>query len=344
MERVVAVLPHLEKRLPVPAGGPAPLVVRGRVATNPHRPDPSGPVPFERIVGEAASAEQVLPAVTSATSIRLSKFSSGAGIRARILYHGPDGFLSAKVAVGTRQGQAAVWSAVRARRAMGQDGGMPALPLITWGRRRRFAYLMEPFVFGHHPTSVEERIDVGCRLIDRLVAWYDSSPIEHVVPAAHPRTDLRLGELTQLLDWSPEWLPAGELLAIAAEVIPTTATMPTGWTHGDLVFSNIIATPTGSIVLVDWEHAARRPVASDLAKLAGSMAGHTGLAEVLSRAAASLEVPRGLTVRQQLMRCYLQELSWWEPKRRRAEDAGRDKGFDRWVRRRLDLLTHLAGG
>ncbi len=119
--------------------------------------------------------------------------------------------------------------------------------------------------------------------------------------------------------------------------------MPTGWTHGDLVFSNIIATPTGSIVPVDWEHAARRPLASDLAKLAGSMSGYSGLAEVLSRAAASLEIPGGLALRQQLMRCYLQELSWWEPKRRRADDAGRDQGFDTWASRRLDLLTHLAG-
>ncbi len=127
----MVVLPDLEKRLPVVPGRPARLVVRGRVATNPHGPYPDGPVPFEQIVGEAAGVEEVLHAITSATSIRLSKFSSGAGIRARILYHGSDGFLSAKVAVGTRQGQAPVWSAVRARRAMGQDGGMPALPMVA---------------------------------------------------------------------------------------------------------------------------------------------------------------------------------------------------------------------
>lgn len=44
---------------------------------------------------------------------------------------------------------------------------------------------------------------------------------------------------------------------------------------------------------------------------------------------------------EQLTRYYLQEISWWEPKFRRAQQSGRMLYFDSWVRRRMELLGRL---
>ncbi len=343
MEGVLAVLPTIEARSPVPTGGPTRLEVRGRLATNPQRPGPTGPVPFEEIVGEPMAAARMVDAASSATSIRLSKFSSGSAIRARVVYDTPPGFLSMKLVVGERSEQAPVRAAVGVRRAMGALSPLPAPPLIAWGQRRRFAYLLEPLVPGSHPRSVEHRVEVGRGLSDRLITGYDSGAVEQRVPPAHPEAGTHLGDLIGRLGWSPEWPPASEVLGIAAELIPTSRTVPTGWTHGDLVFSNIIANPPGPIIVIDWEYAAIRPVAADLGKLAGSMPGHTGVDAVLERGerSASFSAPGGLTLREQLMRVYLQELSWWEPKRQRAVASGRLDAFDIWARRRMQLLTRV---
>lgn len=54
--------------------------------------------------------------------------------------------------------------------------------------------------------------------------------------------------------------------AVVAELIAADRRVRMSWAHGDLVASNVMATPDGAKI-IDWEHARERPVMHDAAKL-----------------------------------------------------------------------------
>ena len=339
---VLEVLPQIEKRSRIlPVGGPVSLDVTNREAINPKRPIAPWSIPGEAAhpnVGQGSYAEE---AVTSAALIRISKFSTPSCVRATALYWESTPAVSVRVVIGQGCKQLAVRPAIKARSVLGDSTMLHAPALFDHGSGRRFAFLVEQLVFGDHPRSVSEKLAAGSEVIDRLMSAHSTIGVKHRIPLAHPDTRQRLQALFENVLPSPGLPRLDEILDAAGKLVETRSTVPTGWIHGDLVFSNLIADPFGHLHLIDWEHAAVRPVIADLAKLAAAMPGPDGVAQVLDQG-SSLEAPvGGLSIRDQLARFYLQEISWWERKHQRAIEAHRLEAFESWANRRFGLLGPL---
>nr|WP_245597266.1 phosphotransferase [Jiangella gansuensis] len=134
------------------------------------------------------------------------------------------------------------------------------------------------------------------------------------------------------------------MLAQAARLLADGATVPVGWCHGDLGFSNVIVGDAGTPTLVDWEHAARLPLAGDLAKVAVMSPDQDAVVRQISAEAGLDDVGERAgrrSVADQLALVVLRELSWWERRRATAAASGRLAPFERGVRRRLALLDRL---
>jgi hypothetical protein len=343
MRRVLAVLPEIERRSPhLSLAVRATFDVSERGASNPNASPPDLPIPSDSIRPLTERPIGWEETTSGASLVRLSKFSRPGEIRATAFYWDVTPAVVVRLLIGSQR-RVSHRRSSRGREVLGAPTLMRAPRVLDHGRSGPVHHLVEPLIFGRHPRLSAEKLEVGSRVIDRLVDTWQTVGLRARRDRVHPKTPQRLRSLvaSDLLGAQPVIGP--EVLDLAERLTGSRRSAPTGWTHGDVVFSNLIVDFDGAVHLIDWEHAGVRPVIGDLAKIAAAMPGLTGLEAALDPGvAARLELPGpGMSVREQLTSYYLQELSWWEPKYRRARDADRLATFRAWAERRVELLGIL---
>lgn len=314
------------------------------VDAGPHTAEMRRQTPSDETVGPRDGSPRPMKAATSANVVRLSKFSAADCVRARSFYFDIDVPLSMKLVVADRARQGPIISEIEARSALGGSTGVPAPPLLEWGGGRRHAYLVEPVVFGRHPQTHPERQQAAATLLPALLSAHRKAGVSDDTPTFHADTLSRLERLFRHLVWNDSWTHPERLLAVARELVTSQATLPVGWCHGDLVFSNIIVARSGELRVIDFEHAKVMPIATDLGTLIAASPDPYALVDLVEAAATPGDVgsrPGRHTVRDQLAVTYLRELSWWEPKQRRATATGRTANFISWATRRIELVGSL---
>ena len=337
-------LARIERKSPtLPVGLPTVMEVTGRQAVNPAIPPPELPIPDEGAGRGDREVTGTEPSTTAAGLVRLAKFSTPTQTRATAFYWRLDHPVVVRVTIARPGRQPRRRAALTARARIGLPHLMRAPELLDHGRTLQAAYVVEQLVFGAHPRSVPDKQQLGEEVIDTLFETFGQIDLRAASEKTHPATEERLGRLLRLVPFVEGWPTESDLLSAVARLVDAKRPLPTGWTHGDVVFSNLIRDPHGVVYLIDWENAGVRPVVADLAKVAAAMPGTSGLERVLAREPGSaLEAAQGgMMLAEQLTRYYLQELSWWEPKYRRAQQTDRMPTFEAWVRRRMELTAIL---
>lgn len=206
-------------------------------------------------------------------------------------------------------------------------------------RGRGTRWMLEELVVGAHPASASAVTALAPCLLARLGRWYAMAGV--TTRLLHTQLDRRTLER-----WCAAVAAVPALRAVDVRVRELLAADPgvdVGLAHGDLVASNVLVREDGAPVLVDWEHAGRRPLADDVAKVvlqasdpwAALDASRANLGHLVGRRrdAAPLEVQIALT--------HVRMFSWYEHRRAKAEAVGRIESFERDVARRSDQLRKL---
>lgn len=290
-------------------------------------------VPVDPSAAPVGSPGEAADRRTTASLVRFSKFSNDGCVRVRAFYLDHDPPLTVKLVIGSRRRQAPVVRDAKARSRPERWEHLAIPRLVESGRGRGFAYFVEELVNGRHASDRAERQRVAEFLVGSVVAARPS-------PAAmrlhvHRRTVRRLGELFESAG-SPPDLPVSDLLDVARRI--RSCRLPGGWCHGDLVPSNVVI-GDDALHVIDFEHAARMPIACDLAK---AIAKAPDWRPLLQGVVA--EDPLGvdeIDTRTQLAMVYLRELSWWQHREARAAAAGRLANHRAWMDRSFELLSEL---
>jgi hypothetical protein len=274
------------------------------------------------------------------------KFSRGKGVKVRS-YVVVDGQLAT---LKVWQGFDAAVTGARERKVRARIAGIDAYrtpPILRQGEHDGVDYLLEPAVFGRHPSGDAQRlaaaVDLGGSLADAYVAaGLDDRRLSEIV---HPefRARLEAAFADPGLVWDPAWGARAATTTRLFRLVDRDRSLPGAITHGDLVASNVIRDEQGRHHLVDWEHGRRQPVAFDLVKLMLSSGDWERALRALAPAAARFD---GRGVRRyrwhhQLALGLAQFVSWSAAGRRKAAAAGRLQRFDVEQRQRLSALSTL---
>ncbi len=302
------------------------------IPTDSSRRKPSGP-------------SRLLEATTAASMVRLSKFSREGEVRVRAFYPDTDPPLSVKLIIAHRERQDPILMDVAARTALGGTGHLPVPPLLDSGSNRRYAYLVEPVVFGNHPTTRAEKHTAAQTILPAFLAAHRSAGVTDRPAELHTETMARLERLFAHVHWRRRrWSGVVEVTRQVDELLHADLTVPHGWSHGDLVFSNIIVDDTGAPTVIDWEHAGIDMLAADLVKLFVASFAPLEMTERLDAVATADDIgekPGRHPLRHQLAVACLRDLSWWEGKLQRATLAGRSRNLELTIARRVDFAIQL---
>jgi hypothetical protein len=278
--------------------------------------------------------------------VRLGKFSRGQAVKVRS-YVLLDGQLAT---LKLWQGFDAAVTGARERKVRALIAGIDAYrtpPILRHGEHEGVDYLLEPAVFGRHPSGDVQRlaavVDLGRSLADAYVAVGidDRRLSESVHPEFRARLEAAFSDPE--LVWDPAWGAKAATVTRLLRLVERDRSLPGAITHGDLVASNVIRDPDGRHHLVDWEHGRRQPVAFDLVKLLLSSGDWGRAHQTLAPATARFD-GRGLRRyrwEQQLALGLAQFVSWSAAGRRKAAAAGRRERFEAEQGQRLSALTAL---
>lgn len=285
---------------------------------------------------------------TAATTVRLAQLSATGrqrdAVRARAYYLERGAALTVKFCSGSAAGRIRLRREVAMRREVGAL--LPAPPLLDAGTTRGATFVVESVVFGYHPRTHAEQQAAATSLVDDLLALHRRAGVKDEPLELHARTTPRLALL-----FSQEWARAvttadpARLASPVAGLLGDRRPVPYGWSNGNLDASRVIVAERGGPVIVDWEHAGRLPVATDLARLAVMTSDPATVVEHVVQQASSTDVgaaPDRMPVVDQLALLVVRELADWETGHRRAEAAGRLPAFERGISRRVRLLEHLV--
>jgi len=295
--------------------------------------------------GAAMRTAWSISARMSAGMVRLAKFPDDDVVQVRAFYpqrRGPS--LTAKIVVGPHASRRGLDREISARTTMHSDGVPGPQPMLDHGRVDDATYLVEPLIAGRHAQGPEEKGHVAQAVYTDLLARYRSERITDSRPKLHSMTMARFQRLLEHPD-AQNKIPAAELRDTMAVLLTRRTTLPTGWCHGDLVFSNIIVGADGRHHLVDWEYARPGPLAGDLTKLMCAVPDPWPLVTLLERSVTTQDIgaaPGRYGLTEQLMLMLLRELSWWESRYEAAQRAGRHRQFRSATRRRMRLLEGLV--
>lgn len=250
-----------------------------------------------------------------------------------------------------------VWSGAAAVKTGGRERDIRARiegiegyrtpPILQHGEVGSTAYLLEPVVYGRHPASGHQRVemvaDLGAALTRGYVATTDGDrPLSEVT---HPEFGTRLQEVLadERYPWPDDGGDRDALRRRAARLIERDLLLPVAITHGDLVASNIIRDDDARHHLVDWEHGRRGPAAFDLMKLVLTSGDDEAGFEAIRPHLGGLGGRgwRRYRATHQLALGLAQTLSWAPGGRERAERAGRLARYDQEHLQRLRWLIRL---
>lgn len=280
---------------------------------------------------------------SAATLVRLAKFSTREQVRGRAFYLDQEPALTIKFVLGSASDTARLEREIVVRTALARTHHLPAPVIVNADVASGMSYLAETVVFGQHAHEPKLKQALALELVTALLMTHREVGVTDEPVEVHRQTIDRLERLINSSSWLPQDR-AERVLDHSKRLIDDDAPMPVGWCHGDLGFSNVIVDDAGVPTLIDWEHAARMPVAVDLAKLATmSPKQH----EVVDHIVASArpddigERPGRRTVADQLALMVVRELSWWERRLASAVSAGRLAPYERGIKRRFALLDLL---
>jgi len=349
MNHALDVLRRAERKSRLlPAAQPRTFRVRGWEAVD-ATVDPQAPwitgIPADASRPVPAGPSRLVEAKTAASMVRLSKFSRNDEVRVRSFYPHTDPPLSMKLIIGDRDRQDPVLMDVAARTALGRTGHFPVPPLLASGSHPRFAYLVEPVVFGTHPATRAEKLEVAHTILPAFLAAHRGAGVTDRTLELNAETMPRLERLLAHVPWwRRRWPSVAKVSAAIEEVLHADLTLPNGWCHGDLVFSNIIVDTGGAPTVIDWEHAGHDLLTADLVKLFVAAFEPLELTERLETIATPDDLGERAgrhSVRHQLAIACLRDLSWWEGKLERAALAGRQRNFELSIARRVDFAIQL---
>lgn len=211
-------------------------------------------------------------------------------------------------------------------------------------------YLLEQVVYGMHPLTAPERRAAAEDLVPSLAAAYIAEGRVVSPASAVMSRDFATRLRTALDDPEIDWpCPPAQQAAVAEHLLRLVAqdrALVCALGHGDLVATNIIRTPDGSHVLVDWEHGRRMPVAFDLGKLLLTGDALEALRGAAVRSVRRLPLrdrrARRYTWDEQVLLGFCERLAAAPERRRRAAQAGRSRQFERELTAQLEVLLRLV--
>ena len=328
VERRSSALPSSTRWQELSATGP----VAHPVPLNPELPRGLIPRPGDEAIR--------ITAPVAADAVVIGKFDHGRQVRMRSFYAEQE--LSARIQAASRRPDAehGVSRSVRAAQIVGRHRPELVPAMVDHGTvfAGRTAYLVERTVTGRVPRSTAEILALLPVVAAELAAvqraeGVTAQRLSAVVPAA-------------FLDRWRGVVEDGHVPAPLAEqidrLIARDDLLDIGFTHGDLVSSNVLQTQD-RVVLIDWEYAGVRPIAFDLAKMHVN-AGPAGPAiERLEDALDGL-VGHGTghySLLEQLALAHVVVLSRFEARMQRAQRARRIEPLERQTRKRVEALQEL---
>jgi hypothetical protein len=217
---------------------------------------------------------------------------------------------------------------------------------IETGRGFRHAWLVEELVEGRHATR-HEWPSVVPRVIDGMAEMWlasglSSRPLRQVLTPRLTQTALQLLERDERLDIDRGLI--GDAIRRLAE---ERRKVLVGWCHGDPMDANVLLTPDNRVALIDWEAAARRPVAWDLSKLVSEIPDARALVDRFDRRLASAVGGDTLAWRDQLVAICIVRFARSRLRLVRAGLSG-NRAFEDHIhatrQRNLGLATRLLAG
>lgn len=272
----------------------------------------------------------------AADVLALAKFDLGAEAKLRAHYVERGLTLAAQPAArGSSDG---IGNAVAAHQVVARHAPGLGPRLRGHGRIGRVPYLVEEWVEGTPALTSVGLAELAPQVVEGLARIHEGHGLVHVpLSAAWPAA---LGE--RWADTVATGLVPGPVGARVARLVAADREVRVSWTHGDLVASNVLRTPDGSVVLIDWEHARERPVMLDAAKLhLFSATPDRTLEELLDRLGRPGAPAGAYPVAEDLALAHVQLLSGYARRLAQLDGHARQEVYARQARRQVERLEQV---
>lgn len=275
--------------------------------------------------------------------VRLGKLASPDQIKVRSYLVRDGQVLSLKV----WSGAAALVRGKRERDIRARISGLESYrtpPVLAHGEGGSTAFILEPVIYGSHPTSGGPRLAMTADLAQALSRGYMATMVgdRRLSKVTHPDLPGRLDHVLggDGYPWPSDVRERAQVRRAVGRLIARDRTLPVAITHGDLVASNVIRDDQGRHHLVDWEHGRSGPAAFDLVKLVLGSGDADAAAEAIEPHMRKIGGRgwRRYRASHQLALGVAQTLSWAPEARVRAVRAGRQDRFDAEHRTRVRWL------
>src|SRR5690606_8443142 len=194
--RVLAVLPEIEKRSDaLSPGSERPLEVTGRQALDPLAPQPASGIPTETSGKHVSNPTREIRSTTSASLVRLGKFSTMRRIRAAAFYWTAEVPVVVRIALGLPREPILSKRVQHARAAIGGRDLLEAPEILDRGWSPGFSYLVEELVFGGHAVPLADESRARAGLMHQVFAALERADLRCVTVKAHPATQKRVAHL-----------------------------------------------------------------------------------------------------------------------------------------------------
>lgn len=304
----------------------------------------------DRHARKAATAPAAgrLVAASRSSVVVTGKFHTDGQLKARAYLADGDRPLTVKV-WRSRPGERDLGLRERTvRAAVAEIGDYRSPPVLASGHRDGVDFLLEQVVYGRHPEPGAERVAAAVELLPALAEAYVRHGLRprRLSRIVHRDLRTRVAATLAAAPWDPRWGDRELITGRLDRLIAQNRTLPCSLGHGDLVSSNIIRTPSGSHVLIDWEFARVMPVAFDLGKLLSASGDPHVVLDGVEPALRRFDSRGRLRYRwpEQLALGVAQLLSWHPGRQARAEAAGLGGSYERELRQRLRWLAALLAG
>lgn len=236
---------------------------------------------------------------------------------------------------GARDG---VLNAVRAHDVVSAHAPDLIPPLLAHGRvGRRVRYLVEEWVPGDPVRTGVGLAGAAAQILDGLARVHRG----HGVRSASLSQRWGKGFAERWEATRTSGILPDEVGTRVADLVAADRELRISWTHGDLVASNVLRSPGGEVVLVDWEHSHEGVIMQDAAKLHLFSADSGRILDLLLETWAHDARPGAYTVGEELLLAHARLLIRYPNRRADLEGHPRAKVYEKQVRRQVMLLGEV---